>query len=136
MILEIQAEDYLIVFAQHFCPNPIFAFPILTVQFPNTVESTEYSLLALLHIAQHESCFLSHQKTECKFLRPCSKPISARAECQEMVMRDYAVQKSSSMINLSDQSLRDQLLRNQSYGLIGTIDRKAIDPKDFTAGLI
>lgn len=53
-----------------------------------------------------------------------------------MVMRDYAVQKSSSMINLSDQSLRDQLLRNQSYGVIGTIDRNAIDPKDFTAGLI
>ena len=49
-------------------------------------------------------------------------------------MRVYAVQKSSSMINLtlSDQLLRNQSLRDQSSGLIGTIDRNAIDSKNWS----
>jgi len=44
-----------------------------------------------------------------------------------MVMRVYAMQKSSSMINLTES---DQLRCYQTFGEIGTIDRKAIDSKN------
>ena len=49
-------------------------------------------------------------------------------------MRFYAVQKSSSMINLtlSDQLLRNQSLRDQSDRFHSWFDRIAIDSKDFT----
>jgi hypothetical protein len=47
-------------------------------------------------------------------------------------MRVYAVQKSSSMINLtsSDQLLRNQSLRDQSERFHQRFDRNAIDLKD------
>jgi hypothetical protein len=38
--------------------------------------------------------------------------------------------------SLQDQSLRDQLQGNQSFGLIGTIDRAVIDLKDYSKRLI
>ena len=49
-----------------------------------------------------------------------------------MVMRFYAVQKSSSMINLtlSDQLLRNQSLRDQSERFHRRFDHAVIDLKD------